>query len=100
MGEFGTAKSRSQGQGKSDLCSQSPRSVGDGDQTGGHLTGSCRIEFGSVGNLGEEVISASTHVTGSTPGASPKTQGITAVKKHERYEKNPSVSLSLSLFVT
>ncbi|KZV25782.1 hypothetical protein F511_04843 [Dorcoceras hygrometricum] len=45
---------------------ESPSAVGDGDQSSAHLNSSCRIEFGSVGNLAEEVISASTQARGST----------------------------------
>lgn len=50
-----------QGQRKrSDMTCQSPRAVGGGNQINGCISTSCIIEFGSVGNLAEEVISSST----------------------------------------
>ncbi|KAK4419834.1 hypothetical protein Salat_2396300 [Sesamum alatum] len=86
------ARSRSESRGRLDVQCQSPRSVGDGNQASGYLNGSCRIEFGSVGNLGEEVISASAHVSGSALGASLETQGATALMKQERVP-GPSIHL-------
>ncbi|KAK6145212.1 hypothetical protein DH2020_022032 [Rehmannia glutinosa] len=59
---------------RSDVQSQSHRSVGGGNQINGYLSASCRIEFGSIGNLGEEVISGSAHVRGSTVGVPLKPQ--------------------------
>lgn len=53
------ARRRPQGQRKG--C-QSPRAVGGGNQINGCISTLCRIEFGSVGNLAEEVISSSAHV--------------------------------------
>ncbi|KAL0417908.1 UNVERIFIED_CONTAM: hypothetical protein Sradi_1204300 [Sesamum radiatum] len=60
--EIFPVRSRSQGQRRSDIKCQSPRFVGGRNHTNGYLSGSCRIEFGSIGNLAEEVISGSTHV--------------------------------------
>ncbi|GFP80531.1 poly(A) RNA polymerase cid12 [Phtheirospermum japonicum] len=51
---------------RSDVRPQSNCSVGGGNQKNGCFSASsCRIEFGSIGNLGEEVISGSAHVRGS-----------------------------------
>ncbi|KAL0390352.1 UNVERIFIED_CONTAM: hypothetical protein Scaly_0392300 [Sesamum calycinum] len=78
------ASSQSKGQRRSDIKCQSPRFVGGRNHTNGYLSGSCRIEFGSIGNLAEEVISGSTHVRASTLGASLKTQGSAAMMIGER----------------
>ncbi|KAI3450246.1 hypothetical protein Pfo_006911 [Paulownia fortunei] len=85
------ARSRSQGRGRLDVRCQSPRLV-RGDQTSGYSSGSCRIEFGSIGNLAEEVISGAAHVRGSVLGTSLETQGTTALMKQERVA-GPSVHL-------
>lgn len=53
------AQRRPQGQRKG--C-QSPHAVGGGSQINGCISTLCKIEFGSVGNLAEEVISSSAHV--------------------------------------
>ncbi|KAL0284184.1 UNVERIFIED_CONTAM: hypothetical protein Sangu_2841900 [Sesamum angustifolium] len=82
--EIFPGRSRSQGQRRSDIKCQSPRFVGGRNHTNGYLSGSCRIEFGSIGNLAEEVISGSTHVRASTLGASLKTQGSAAMMIGER----------------
>ncbi|KAL0419296.1 UNVERIFIED_CONTAM: hypothetical protein Sradi_1343100 [Sesamum radiatum] len=81
------ARSKSESRGRLDVQCQSPRSVGDGNQASGDLNGSCRIEFGSVGNLGEEVFSTSAHVCGSALGTSLETQCTRKLMKQERYEK-------------
>lgn len=49
-----------------------------------YLSASCRVEFGSVGNVGEEVVSGSAHVRGSTFGSPPKSHGSTALMIGER----------------
>ncbi|KAL0458878.1 UNVERIFIED_CONTAM: hypothetical protein Slati_0515000 [Sesamum latifolium] len=86
------ARSKSESRGRLDVQCQSPRSVGDGNQASGYLNRSFRIEFGSVGNLGEEVISTSAHVSGSALGASMETQCTTALMKQERVP-GPSIHL-------
>ncbi|KAL0460361.1 UNVERIFIED_CONTAM: hypothetical protein Slati_0663300 [Sesamum latifolium] len=82
--EIFPVRSRSQGQRRSEIKCQSPRFVGGRNHTNGYLSGSCRIEFGSIGNLAEEVISGSTHVRASTLSASLKTQGSSAMMIGER----------------
>lgn len=77
-------KGGSQHERKLDAKRPSPRPVGNENQRDGDLSGSWRIEFGSIGNLAEEVISASADTRSSTPGASPGTQGRTAVMEQER----------------
>ncbi|XP_020550435.1 uncharacterized protein LOC105163859 isoform X2 [Sesamum indicum] len=86
------ARSKSKSRGRLDVQCQSPRSVGDGNQASGDLNGSCRIEFGSVGNLGEEVISTSAHVCGSALGVSLETQCTKKLMKQERVP-GPSIHL-------
>ncbi|XP_075492810.1 uncharacterized protein LOC142530833 isoform X2 [Primulina tabacum] len=60
------AQSRSEGQLESDVEGLSPCSVIDGKQTNSNSS-PCRIEFGSIGNLAEELLSRFTNVSGSTP---------------------------------
>ncbi|KAL3649207.1 hypothetical protein CASFOL_005610 [Castilleja foliolosa] len=73
---------------RSDVRSQSNSSIGGGNQKNSCLSApSCRIEFGSIGNLGEEVISGSAHVTGSAMGVSLKPQGSTPVFIRQRVAK-------------
>ncbi|KAG6386464.1 hypothetical protein SASPL_155367 [Salvia splendens] len=43
---------------RSDVNCQSPRAAGGGKPINGRITTSCTIEFGSVGNLAEQVISS------------------------------------------
>ncbi|KAK4407651.1 hypothetical protein Sango_0346100 [Sesamum angolense] len=86
------ARSKSESRGRLDVQCQSPRSVGDGNQASGDLNGSCRIEFGSVGNLGEEVFSTSAHVCGSALGTSLETQCTRKLMKQERVP-GPSIHL-------
>ncbi|KAI3461721.1 hypothetical protein Pfo_018384 [Paulownia fortunei] len=79
------ARRRYQGRKRtSDVRCQFPRSVGGGNQINGCLSASCQIEFGSIGNLGEEVISGSAHVKASNLGASLKAQGSPAVMMRDR----------------
>ncbi|KAH6765735.1 PAP/OAS1 substrate-binding domain superfamily [Perilla frutescens var. hirtella] len=69
------ARRRHQGLRKrSDVRCQSPSAVGGENQIKGCISTSCRIEFGSVGNLAEEVISSSAHVQCSTLSASMEAQ--------------------------
>ncbi|KAL3829026.1 hypothetical protein ACJIZ3_017828 [Penstemon smallii] len=53
---------RSEGKWRPDIRGQSTHSIRNENQT----NGTCRIEFGSVGNLAEEVISGPSTVSGST----------------------------------
>ncbi|CAA0842384.1 PAP/OAS1 substrate-binding domain superfamily [Striga hermonthica] len=69
---------------KSDVRSQSSYSVKGGNQDNGCLSALCRIKFGSLGNLGEEVISRSAHIGGSTVDASLRPQGSPAVLIRQR----------------
>lgn len=92
--KFLPARRKYQGRRRSDVRCQCPRAVRGGNQINGYLSASCRIEFGSVGNLAEEVISGSAHVRCSNLGASPKAQGSTVVMMRERYE-NFSHSLTV-----
>ncbi|KAL3850536.1 hypothetical protein ACJIZ3_012418 [Penstemon smallii] len=88
---------RYQGRGRSDIQGQSPQSVGDthckiefgsvGNLAQELITAHAsvgQIEFGSVGNLAKEVISGRASVRGSVPGATLETQGTTAVMKQDR----------------
>lgn len=86
-------KGGSQHERKLDAKRPSPRPVGNENRTDGDLSGSWRIEFGSIGNLAEEVISASADTRGSTPGASPETRGRTAVMEQERFVAEQPIHL-------
>lgn len=68
-------KCRSQHQRRPDAKCLSPCPVGDRDQKKGELSKSWRIEFGSIGDLAERVISGC---------ADHETRGGTAVMKQER----------------
>ncbi|PIN07823.1 Polynucleotide adenylyltransferase [Handroanthus impetiginosus] len=75
--------SRYQGRRKRpDVHCQSPRSA----QINGHLSSSCRIEFGSIGNIAEELISSSSQ------DSSVKIHGSTTVVMPERVA-GPSIHL-------
>ncbi|CAA3016173.1 Hypothetical predicted protein [Olea europaea subsp. europaea] len=83
--EFLPASSRFQGQGKSDVCCQSPpRSVKDDNHTDGFENALLKIEFGSLGSLAEEVISGLSCAWDSTHGISTGGQDSIAVMKQER----------------
>ncbi|KAL7113830.1 hypothetical protein ACP275_04G083200 [Erythranthe tilingii] len=73
-----SARRRSQ-----ESMSQSPRSVNNGDQKSRKLS---RIEFGSIGNLAEEVIAASSGVIASTQCSSTKKERIAAPIVHLKNE--------------
>ncbi|XP_073146368.1 uncharacterized protein [Henckelia pumila] len=73
---------RSPGQWRSsDARSQSPFLVGDRDQSSSSLNSSCRIEFGSVGTLAEEVIAASAQGRGSPQCAVTGSPGLNCNKQ-------------------
>ncbi|CAA2964113.1 Hypothetical predicted protein [Olea europaea subsp. europaea] len=82
--EFPPASNRVLGQGKSDVCCQSPRLVKDDNHTNGFEDASFKIEFGSLGSLAEEVISGLSCAWDTTLGISTGHQDSTAVTKHER----------------
>ncbi|XP_057789739.1 uncharacterized protein LOC131006597 isoform X2 [Salvia miltiorrhiza] len=54
-------RGKSQHQRRPNAKCQSPHPVGNGDQKNGDLSGSWRIEFGSIGDLAERVISSSAN---------------------------------------
>ncbi|KAL8516440.1 hypothetical protein ACS0TY_014918 [Phlomoides rotata] len=66
MHEVVPTQKRFLGRRKSDVQCQSPRTVRGGNQINGCLDSSSRIEFGSIGKLAEEMISASANVRCST----------------------------------
>ncbi|KAL2470908.1 PAP/OAS1 substrate-binding domain superfamily [Abeliophyllum distichum] len=83
--DFLPARSRFQGRGKSDVWCQSPRSVKDDNHTNGYENASFRIEFGSLGNLAEEVISGLSFASwDSTLGVSMEGRDSTSATKQER----------------
>ncbi|KAG8371568.1 hypothetical protein BUALT_Bualt13G0101500 [Buddleja alternifolia] len=71
-------RSKSQGRGRSNVPCQSPRGNGYVNAS------SCRIEFGSIGNLAKEFISCSPRVKGSTRGPSLEAQRSIGALKQER----------------
>lgn len=77
------AQSRSEGQLESDVQGLSPCSVIDGKQTDSNSS-PCRIEFGSIGNLAEELLSRFTNVSGSTPNRSEEMQDSCTIINQER----------------
>ncbi|CAI9776521.1 unnamed protein product [Fraxinus pennsylvanica] len=82
--EFLPASSRFQGQGKSDVCCQSPRSVKDDNHINGFENALFKIEFGSLGSLAEEVVSGLSCAWDSTLSISTGGRDSTAVMKQER----------------
>lgn len=72
-------QSRTQSRGKLDVQCQSPRPVGDEDQNDEIHGETCKLEFGSIGNLAEEL-----GVTVSTLNTSLEKQGTSPAMKQER----------------
>lgn len=78
------AQSRSEGKLESDVQAPCPCSVIDGKQTNSNSS-LCRIEFGSIGNLAEKLLSRFTNVSGSTPNRSEEMQSSCTIINQERY---------------
>ncbi|KAL2486235.1 PAP/OAS1 substrate-binding domain superfamily [Abeliophyllum distichum] len=81
--EVRQAQSRIRGR-RSDSRSESPRSVGDDNHSNDSSSSSYRIEFGTIGDLAEDLISDPSLSWGSTRGFSQEAQGSKAVPKKER----------------
>ncbi|XP_051131539.1 uncharacterized protein LOC127251735 [Andrographis paniculata] len=73
--EYHNYESKYQGQRKSSTWKQPTRLVGDRKPINVYPGASCKIEFGSVGNLAEDMLDGSGYVKGASPlGSSPRTQ--------------------------
>ncbi|KAL2508206.1 uncharacterized protein Fot_31853 [Forsythia ovata] len=81
--EVRQAQSRIQGR-RSGTRSESPRSVGDDNHSNDSSSSSYRIEFGTIGDLAEDLISDPSLSSGSTRGFSQEAQGSKAVPKKDR----------------
>ncbi|XP_073151243.1 uncharacterized protein [Henckelia pumila] len=79
-------RSEGEGQLEADVQRPSPCSVIDGKPTDSN-SGPCRIEFGSIGNLAEELLSRLTNVSGPIPRKSEEMQGSSTIINKERFAR-------------